>query len=146
MTPFKDKVRQHRGALGLSQKELAAKAGLGFRTIVSYETGERFPYAAQLYKLAKALEVSTEYLKDDEIDDPTYGLDRMDYVEDMRRTAGTKESLDLETMLAQNQALFAGGTISEEAKDAYFQALMKAYLECKEAAKETFGRKKKGGN
>lgn len=142
MTPFKDKVRQHRGALGLSQKELAAKAGLGFRTIVSYEAGERFPYAAQLYKLAKALGVSTVYLKNDEIDDPTYGMDRMDYVENMRCTAGTKASLDLEAMLEQNQALFAGGTISEEAKDAYFQAVMKAYLECKEAAKQTFGRKK----
>jgi len=146
MIPFKDKVRERRGALGLTQRELASKAGIGFRTIVSYESGERFPYAAQLYKLAKALEVSTEYLKSDEIEDPTFGMERMDYVEDMRRTAGTRESLDLEAMLAQNQALFAGGTISEEAKDAYFQAVMKAYLECKEAAKETFGRKKSQSN
>ena len=46
-------------------------------------------------------------------------------------------------MLRENQALFAVGTTSEEAKDAYFQAVMKAYLECKEAAKETYGRKKK---
>ena len=45
-------------------------------------------------------------------------------------------------MLRQNQTLFAGGTISEEAKDQYFQAVMEAYLDCKKAAKETFGRKK----
>ena len=45
-------------------------------------------------------------------------------------------------VLKQNQSLFAGGTISEEAKDAYFQAVMKAYLDCKEAAKQTYGRKK----
>lgn len=146
MTPFKEKVKQHRAALELTQKGLAEKSGIGYRTIITYESGERFPQPAQLYKLAKALGVSTEYLKDDEIEDPSYGIDRMEYVEDMRRTAGTKESLDLEAMLAQNQALFAGGTISEEAKDAYFQAVMKAYLECKEAAKETFGRKKKSGN
>ena len=31
---------------------------------------------------------------------------------------------------------------SEDAKDAYFQAVMKAYLDCKEAAKQTYGRKK----
>lgn len=105
--------------------------------------GKRFPQAAQLYKLAKALGVSTEYLKNDEIEDPSYGMDRMDYVEEMRRQGGRRESLDLEAMLRDNQALFAGGTISEEAKDAYFQAVMKAYLECKEAAKETYGRKKK---
>ncbi|MCD8224974.1 MAG: helix-turn-helix domain-containing protein [Clostridiales bacterium] len=142
MKAFKDKVRDHRGQLGLNQKQLAEKAGIGFRTIVTYESGERFPQAAQLYKLAKALGVSTEYLKDDNIDDPAYGLDRMEYVEEMRKREGRKESLDLEKMLQQNQALFAGGSVSEEAKDAYFQALMKAYLECKESARQTFGRKK----
>ena len=77
MKPFKEKVKEHRGQLGLSQKQLAEKAGIGFRTIVTYEAGERFPQSAQLYKLAKALNVSTEYLKDDSIEDPTYGLDRM---------------------------------------------------------------------
>ena len=141
MKAFKDKVREHRGQLGLNQKQLAEKAGIGYRTIVTYEAGDRFPQAAQLYKLAKALGVSTEYLKDDNIEDPTYGLDRMDYVEEMRQKEGRKESLDLEKMLQQNQALFAGGTVSEEAKDAYFQALMKAYIECKESARQTFGPK-----
>lgn len=142
MKSFNEKVKEHRGILGLSQKQLAEKSGIGYRTITSYESGERFPQPAQLYKLAKALGVSTEYLKDDEIIDPAYGLDRMEYVEEMRQTSGRKEALDLEEMLKQNQTLFAGGTISEEAKDAYFQAVMKAYLECKETAKQTFGRKK----
>jgi transcriptional regulator with XRE-family HTH domain len=143
MVSFQDKVKEHRGLLGLTQKQLAEKAGIGFRTIVTYESGERFPHAAQLYKLAKALGVSAEYLKRDEIEDPAYGIDRMDYVEEMRQAAGTREAVSLETMLAQNQAMFAGGAVSEEAKDAYFQAVMKAYLECKEAAKKTYGRRKK---
>lgn len=143
MVSFGDKVKERRGFLGLTQKQLAEKAGIGFRTIVTYESGERFPQAAQLYKLAKALEVSTEYLKNDEIEDPAYGLDRMEYVEQMRQDGGTREAVSLETLLAQNQAMFAGGTVSEEAKDAYFQAVMKAYLECKEAAKATFGNRKK---
>ncbi len=142
MKEFREKVQYHRAINGLSQKQLAEKAGVTERTIANYEKGERFPHAAQLYKLAKALGVSTEYLKDDNIDDPAYGLDRMEYVEEMRKREGRKESLDLEKMLQQNQALFAGGTVSEEAKDAYFQALMKAYIECKESARQTFGRKK----
>ena len=142
MIAFKDKVREQRGRLGLSQAQLAEKAGIAYRTVNSYESGERSPRAAQLYRLAKALEVSTEYLRDDNIEDPSYGLDRMDYVEEVRKAEGKKESLDLEEMLRQNQALFAGGIISEEAKDAYFQAIMKAYVECKEEARQTFGRKK----
>lgn len=87
MKSFGAKVKEQRGNLGLSQKQLAEKAGMGIRTITSYELGERKPYQAQLYKLAKALEVSTEYLQNDNIEDPSYGLDRMEYVEDMRKIA-----------------------------------------------------------
>ena len=65
MKSFGAKVKEQRGNLGLSQKQLAEKAGMGIRTITSYELGERKPYQAQLYKLAKALEVSTEYLQND---------------------------------------------------------------------------------
>ena len=141
MKHFKDKVKEGRGRLGLSQKEFAEASGIGFRTITSYESGERFPQAAQLYKLARTLGVSTEYLRNDAIDDPSYGMDRMGYVEEMRTTSGRQDALDLEAMLRQNQALFAGGQVSEEAKDAYFRAVMKAYYECKEGASITFGRK-----
>lgn len=139
---FKDKVKEHRGRLGLSQKQLAEKAGIGFRTIVTYESGERFPQPAQLYKLARALEVSTEYLRDDSIEDPSYGIDRMDYVEEVRHRSGNKEATDLEKMLKENQAMFAGGEISDEAKVDYFNALMEAYVECGAAAKVKFGRKR----
>ena len=129
MKSFGAKVKEQRGNLGLSQKQLAEKAGMGIRTITSYELGERKPYQAQLYKLAKALEVSTEYLQNDNI-------------EDMRKNSGTREALDLQKMLAENTALFAGGTLSEEAKDAYFQAVAEAYYDCKKAARKTFGKKK----
>ena len=48
MKPFTEKVREHRGQLGLSQQELADKAGIGVRTLTYYECGKRFPQAAQL--------------------------------------------------------------------------------------------------
>jgi len=47
----------------------------------------------------------------------------------------------VEALLAQNAALFAGGTLDQEGKDAFFEAVMKAYLTCKEEAKKTYGRK-----
>ena len=143
MKPFSEKLKDRRGELNLSRAALASRAGIGERTIASYECGERRrPQQAQLYKLAKALEVSPEYLRNDEIDDPFYGIERMEYTEEVRKRYGAKEALNVEEMLKMNQALFAGGTISEEAKDDYFQALMQAYLDCKQAARETFGRKK----
>ena len=142
MKRFSEKIIARRSDLNLSQAALASRAGIAARTIASYELGERKPHMAQLYKLAKALDVSLEYLKNDEIDDPYYGMDRMEYVEEVRRRSGTRDALDIEEMLKMNQALFAGGNVSEEAKDDYFQALMQAYLDCKQAAKENFGRKK----
>ncbi len=142
MTCFSQKVKERRDTLNLSQKQLAERSGVCLRTIASYEAGERFPHPAQLYKLAKALGVSVSYLKDDAVTDPDFGLDRMDYVEEMRQKGGSRDARSLDDMIQENIALFAGGRLSEEEKDAYFQALMKAYLECKEAAKQTFSHKK----
>ena len=48
----------------------------------------------------------------------------------------------MEQLLADNTALFAGGELSQEQKDAFFEAVMTAYLACKKEAKEKFGRKK----
>lgn len=141
MKTFKDKLISRRAELGLTQGELGRKAGIGLRTVTSYETDGRLPQPAQLYKLAKALGVTPEYLKNDEIDNPQYGSESMEYIEDARRRYGAKEARDVEALLQQNAALFAGGDISEEAKDAFFQAVMKAYVDCKEAAKKTYASK-----
>jgi len=142
MKTFREKLIAGRAELGLTQSELSAKAGIGKRTVTSYETDGRIPQPAQLYKLARALEVTPEYLQNDEIEDPLYGRESMDYIETARRRYGARQAKDVEVLLQQNAALFAGGDISEEAKDAFFQAVMKAYIDCKEEARSTYGRKK----
>ena len=42
---------------------------------------------------------------------------------------------------AANTALFAGGELSQEQKDLFFEAVTKAYFACKSGAKEKYGRK-----
>jgi transcriptional regulator with XRE-family HTH domain len=138
---FREKLIDRRAELGLTQNELSKRSGIGKRTITSYETDGRIPQPSQLYKLSKALGVSPEYLKNDNIDDKNYGIERMEYVEETRKLYGQKEAVNVEKLLKQNTALFAGGELSEEAKDSFFQAVMKAYIDCKEAAKETYGKK-----
>ncbi|MEE0955471.1 MAG: helix-turn-helix transcriptional regulator [Eubacterium sp.] len=134
---FKEKVKTLRGRLGLSQKQLAENAGLGFRTVVSYESGERFPQSAQLHKLATALGVSTEYLRSDDIDDPSFGLEQMESARNLplpQASSLPKEShfsSDTDTLIRQTRSLFSDRQISSEEKESYFQAVMRAYLNWK---------------
>ena len=47
----------------------------------------------------------------------------------------------METLLRDNVALFAGGELSQDQKDAFFEAVMKAYITCKEEARSKFSKK-----
>jgi transcriptional regulator with XRE-family HTH domain len=57
-----DRLRAVREARQLTQKELAARVGLSDKAIWYYEKGQNDPSAEVLTKLAKALEVSLDYL------------------------------------------------------------------------------------
>ena len=46
-------------------------------------------------------------------------------------------------LLKQNEALFAGGSLSEDQKDMFFEAVSRAYFMNKQHAREKFGRKDK---
>ena len=50
--------------------------------------------------------------------------------------------MEAEELLTRNVALLAGGTLDQEAKDAFFEAIMTAYVTCKNEAKAKFGQKK----
>ena len=134
-------IAERRKALGLTQRQLAELVGVSQRTIASYESSNAKPHASTMRKLAKALMVSVDYLADENITDPTYGIEKEDYIAEARELYGNKAAAEVNALLERNAALFAGGELSQEAKDAYFEAVMKAYLACKEKARETFGRK-----
>ena len=106
------------------------------------EMGEKFPRDKTIYQLAKALHVSIRYLKDDECENPTEDIEKDIFIAEASEQYGMNGARDLERMLAENTALFAGGDLSQEEKDTYFNALMTAYVTCRETAKEKYGKKK----
>jgi transcriptional regulator with XRE-family HTH domain len=57
---FKDKLRELRLAAGLTQENLARKAGMMVASLRNHEQGQRSPSWLAVVKLAKALEVSTD--------------------------------------------------------------------------------------
>jgi transcriptional regulator with XRE-family HTH domain len=141
METFATKVKKARETLKFSQQQLADAIGVSKRSVAAYETAGTVPRGNVARRLARALGVSVDYLLNDSIDDKGYGLEREAYITAAREKYGSRAAVELGALLEQNRALFAGGTIDQESKDAFFEALMKAYLASKEAARAAFGQK-----
>ena len=137
-----EKIRERRTFLGLTQTELANKIGVTLRTISKYEKQGVMPRGSNLRELAKALGVSEQYLANDGIEDETYGLEEAPYIDSVRASYGAKGANDMQQLLMQTQALFAGGDIPQADKDKFFQAVMQAYVATKEDASERFTNKR----
>ena len=136
---FSDKIKRSREIAKLTQQELADLVGISKRALAAYESGGAVARRSTTEKLAAALKVSVKFLTDDDCTDPLADIEKDTYVEQARALYGAKGVRDMNELLDENRALFAGGSISEEQKDAYFQAIMAAYLACKEEAKKKFG-------
>lgn len=141
MKTFPEKVKEARVSLGISQPQLGKKIGLSVRSVIAYEKGEKKPRPASMLKLAKALGVSVKFLSDDECEDPMADIEKDDYIAEARERYGAAGAKNMDELLSANTALFAGGELSQEQKDAFFEAVMKAYLTCKEEARRKFGKK-----
>lgn len=139
---FSDKIKRSREMAQLTQNELAKQIGVSQRTIASYESGGAIARKTTMMKLAKALNVSFKYLSDDNCDDPLADIEKDVYLMEAREKYGSSGANDMDRLLADNRALFAGGELSQEQKDAFFSAVLEAYVTCREEAKAKFGRKK----
>ena len=139
---FSDKIKRAREVAKLTQQELADAVGVSKRTIASYESGGAIARRSTMEKLAHALKVSVKFLSDDTCVDPLEDIEKDEYIDQARALYGAKGVRDMDELLADNAALFAGGELSQEQKDAFFQAVMTAYVTCKEEASKKFGPKK----
>ena len=140
---FSDKIKRSRELAEMTQQELGDKVGVSRRTIVSYETTDAKARASTIRKLARALNVSYDFLSNDEVTDPRQGIEKMEHLDAEREQYGYSAEREMNELLDRNAALFAGGELSDDAKDAFYVAITKAYLLCKEEASKTFGRKKR---
>ena len=109
MKSFAEKVRDARIELGLTQPQLGELCGVSGRAVQTYEKGEKMPREATMLKLAKALHVSVKFLTDKECDNPLADIEKDGYIEEARERYGAKGVRDVQALLNDNQALFAGG-------------------------------------
>jgi len=139
---FAEKVKKVRVERGMTQTDLADKIGVSLRTITSYERDNIKPRPKTLAKLAEVLGVSTRYLTSITCDDPTEGIEKDPYITAAREKYGSEGATDVEKLLQANISCFAGGELSEDQKEQFFQAITEAYFACRAEAKKRFSNKK----
>lgn len=124
---FKDRLKEKRVEAGLSQAELATKAGVTSRTIQNYELGQRKPgNMVIIQKIADALGTTTEYLLGSS----------GSYVMEAHEKGGAKAARDIDELVSEVTGMFAGGTLSEDALEGAMKALNDAYWIAKEKNKK----------
>ena len=136
-----EKIKLARKNSGLTQVQLAEKINVSVRTIKAYENNDQKPRQGNLYMLARVTRVSIKYLTDETCEDPTEDLEKDGYIIQARELHGTKGAHDVQELLDDNAALFAGGELSDDEKDIFFQTIMELYLDSKKQAKKKFGKK-----
>ena len=68
---FAEKMIELRKQNGLSQQDLADRLGVSRQAVSRWETGAVQPLADSVKSLAQVFQVSTDYLLNDDLDDPT---------------------------------------------------------------------------
>ena len=144
---FGKKIKELRKKNNLSQAELADKIGVTQKTICNYENGTRFPKGQKIINgFADIFDVSIDYLLDDnEIDSNKKNI-KIEYKDEFISTAkenfGYKGKKEAENLLEKTAAIFSGGSLSDEDKDAFFQSITELYFDAKSKSRKKFGKKK----
>ena len=132
---FAENLKEKRAQSGLTQAELAMKAGVTARTIQNYELGTRKPgNMVIVQRIADALGTTTEHLLSS----------GETLVVEAHERGGARAAKDINELVSEVTGMFAGGKLSDDALDGAMRALNEAYWIAKDKNKK-YGRKKKKG-
>ena len=130
---FAENLKEKRAQSGLTQAELAMKAGVTARTIQNYELGTRKPgNMVIVQRIADALGTTTEQLLSS----------GETLVVAAHERSGARAAKDINELVSEVTGMFAGGKLSDDALDGAMRALNEAYWIAKDKNKK-YGRKKK---
>ena len=102
---FGEKVRELRKKCGMTQAELAKKAGLGLKTITNYESGSTYPQNREVYAtLAGILGCEADYLRSE----------NEEFIAMAQREYGYRGKKGAKKLVEELTGLFAGGEMSDD--------------------------------
>lgn len=135
---FNEKLKKLRTEAKLSQTELAKQVGITERSIYNYEMSGRVPKIDVVKRIADALNVSVDYLTSEaDLEDSRSRV----FLSSAKEQFGQGGAMDAEILLERTSALFAGGELNQEAKDAFFESITQAYFHAKNVAREKASKK-----
>lgn len=129
---FGEKLQKARKDRGMTQAELAKRAGVGLKTITNYEKGTHYPRNRQIYKVfAEILGVDADYLHNE----------NDDFVAAAQEKYGYRGKKDAQELLADISGLFAGGDMADEDMDEFMRAVQESFWKAKERNRKKYTRK-----
>ena len=130
---FGEKIHVERTKRGMNQKEFGQLIGVSTRIVSLYETNKSYPRTRDDYaRIATTLNLDVNYLL----------TENEEFVMGVGAEYGTRGAKGAERVLADVNALFAGGEMADEDLDIFMQAVQQAYWEVKKINKEKYSSKK----
>ena len=123
------RLKEYRKKTGMTQEEFARFVSVPYRTYQNYECGFRYPRnMAVVNRIARALNTTTECLLGE----------AGEYIVEAGEKGNISDQRRLAQMVTQMTAMFAGGELDEESRDAAMRALNDAYWKHKAHNKKLY--------
>ncbi len=124
---FKDKLKELREANNMTQSQLASLINVTTRTLQNYETGRSYPKNQSIImKLCGVFNCEPNVFLTPEDD----------FLQEVAQNYGSRGVRQAQNIIAQTNALFAGGELDEADQEAFMQAITEIYFESKRKAKK----------
>lgn len=102
-------IKKHRKKIGLTQAELADKAGIGRSTLAQYEAGDRNPKRDALEKIAQALDMTPAEFFNEVYDEGEDESEMPEEIKTLDKWDGELKIYNLEDRLAVSTILIKNG-------------------------------------
>lgn len=109
----KNRIGTLRREIGLNQRELGQKLGVGQTTVSAWETGKNEPDSESMHRMAQLFQVSIGYLAGYEADNGHRGLSDREYQEFMRQNEEARELRQLKKEIEKEKQRECGLTDEE---------------------------------
>lgn len=111
--------------------EFAEKIGITYRAFAYYMSDTRKPRRSVLDKIAKELDVTPEFLLDDNVSIKLTQEEK--FIRNM--AANGKDPSDAARFLSQSKGLFAGNSLSDKDKSELMKCLTEIYYDSRKGSK-----------